>query len=229
MGRSSQSSGRRGFDSELSGSGELADHRTAPMSRRKLHRQHVSTHPALKRASWWVAVLICFSVLLSVGIGVVLLTNERATIGGVPVSIIMDFLRDETARSAYFQGDRQKLHDRLEAMGVEEEIKAFYRPQIRNEARLDRYIHQLLYNRTGHVGDAYQVNSQGVLTLKEPASDGFDEWFKLAREAGLVNSSLKQDGVQYVISPGGTVVPYEELAAIFTLEKLRSLVEMKQQ
>jgi hypothetical protein len=195
---------------------------------RKLLRQHVSSDPTSKRASWWVAVLIYFSVLLSVGIGVVLLTSERATIGGVPISIIMDFLRDETARSAYFEGDRQKLHDRLEAMGVEEEIKAFYRPQIRNEVKLDKYIHQLLYDRTGYVGDAYQVNTQGVLTPRKQASDNFKEWYDLAHEVGLVHGSLKQNGIRYVTNSEGIVISYEELAAVFSLEELRLLVKMKQ-
>lgn len=158
-----------------------------------------------------------------------LLTSERATIGGVPTSIIIDSLKDETARSALLQRDSRKLHDRLEVMGVEARIKAFYRPQIPNEVKLDQHIHQLLYDRTGYVGDAYQVNSQGVLTLRESAApDDFNQWFKLAREVGLVNGSLKQNGIQYVIGAGGAVVPYEELAAIFTLEELRALAETKQ-
>jgi hypothetical protein len=83
--------------------------------------------------------------------------------------IIVSFIQDETARSAYFKGDSKKLHDRLQDMGVEEQIKAFYRPQIGDEVQLDQYIHQLLYNRTGHVGDAYKVNSQGILVLKKKA------------------------------------------------------------
>jgi hypothetical protein len=52
-------------------------------------------------------------------------------------------------------------------MGVEEKIKSFYRPKIRDEAKLDQYIHQILYDRTGYVGEAYQVNSEGVLVLKK--------------------------------------------------------------
>lgn len=203
--------------------------RSIPRSSRKFHRPYVSTYPTGKRASRLVAAIICLSAILSTGIGLVLITNERATIGGVPTSIIMDFLGDGTARRAYFQGDSQKLHDRLEAMGVEERIKAFYRPQIQDEVKLDQYIHQLLYNRTGYVGEAYHVNSQGNLILRESAPDNFDEWFKLAREAGLVNGSLRQDGIQYVVSSAGAVVSYEELAAIFTLEELRSLVKIKQQ
>ena len=105
-------------------------------------------------------------MLLNVWLGVVLLTKGPLTIGGVPIPIIISFLQDETARDAYFQGDNKKLHDRLQAMGIEERIKAFYRPQIRDEVKLDQYIHQLMYDRTGYVGASYQVNSQGVLVLK---------------------------------------------------------------
>ncbi|NER25996.1 MAG: hypothetical protein F6J96_35965, partial [Symploca sp. SIO1C2] len=46
-------------------------------------------------------------------------------------------------------------------------IKAFYRPRIQDETQLDQHIHQILYDRVGYVGDAYQVNSEGVLVLKE--------------------------------------------------------------
>jgi hypothetical protein len=124
--------------------------------------------PASRQPSLKVATLIFVSFLVCVWIGVILLTNGL-TIGGVPAPIIVSFIQDETARSAYFKGDSKKLHDRLQDMGVEEKIKAFYRPQIGDEVQLDQYIHQLLYNRTGHVGDAYKVNSQGILVLKKKA------------------------------------------------------------
>ena len=124
--------------------------------------------PASRQPSLKFATLIFVSFLVCVWIGVILLTNGL-TIGGVPTPIIVSFIQDETARSAYFKGDSKKLHDRLQDMGVEEQIKAFYRPQIADEVQLDQYIHQLLYNRTGHVGDAYKVNSQGILVLKKKA------------------------------------------------------------
>lgn len=120
-----------------------------------------SRQPSLK-----VATLIFVSFLVCVWVGVIILTGFL-TIGGVPAPIVVSFIQDETARSAYFRGDSKKLHDRLQDMGVEEKVKAFYRPQIPDEVQLDQYIHQLLYNRTGHVGDAYQVNSQGILVLRK--------------------------------------------------------------
>jgi hypothetical protein len=91
---------------------------------------------------------------------------QRLTIADVPVSIVISFLQDETARNAYFMGDNTKLHDRLEQMGIEPRIKDFYRPQIPDEVALDQYIHQLLYERTGYVGKGYRLNEQGVLVLK---------------------------------------------------------------
>lgn len=151
-----------------------------------------------------------------------LLASRHLAIGGVPIPIITKFLNDETARDAYFRGDSRKLHERLQAMGVEAQIKAFYQPQFHNEVELDQNIHQILYDRTGYVGKAYQVN-EGILTLKELAPEGFDEWFKLAREVGLVSGSLNQDGIQYVVNSQGLAVPYEDLAAIFSLSELRSL------
>lgn len=106
------------------------------------------------------------ALLLCIWIWVVLLTTGDLTIGGVPAPIIVSFLQDEVARDAYFQGDGKKLHARLEEMGVEEKIKAYYRRQIPDETQLDQHIHQILYDRTGYVGDAYRVNSQGILVLK---------------------------------------------------------------
>lgn len=64
-------------------------------------------------------------------------------------------------------GDNKQLHSRLEILGIEEEIKDYYRPQITDEVQLDQYIHQLLYDRTGYVGYNYRVNSQGILILRK--------------------------------------------------------------
>lgn len=135
-------------------------------SRRTRPSRNVSTYRSSRKASLLVATVIYLNLILCVGIWVVLLTDGYLTIGGVPTSIIVSFLQDEKARNAYFQGDSNKLHDRLQHMGIEDRIKAFYRPQISDEAKLDQHIHQILYDRTGYVGNAYRVNSQGVLVLK---------------------------------------------------------------
>lgn len=138
-------------------------------SRRTRPNRHGSTYRSTRKASLLVATIIYLNLLLCVGIWAVLLTNGFLTIGGVPTPIIVSFLQDETARNAYFQRDNQKLHARLQQMGIEDRIKAFYRPQIRDEAELDQYIHQILYDRSGYVGSAYRLNSQGVLVLKQPS------------------------------------------------------------
>lgn len=104
---------------------------------------------------------------LSLGLGGAawtgLFVSERVTLGGVPYGIVETFWTDKTARDAYFSGDTQALHDQLSDLGVEEAIKAYYRDQFDNEHELDRYIHQIMFNRTGYIGEAYQVNNQGQL------------------------------------------------------------------
>ena len=110
---------------------------------------------------------IYFSILLSILLGAVLLSSGRMTVGGVPLSIVMSFLSDDAARNAYLAGEPAALHDRLEVMGIEEQIKEYYRPQFSDEAKLDQHIHQILYDRTGYVGAQYEVNPDGVLVLKD--------------------------------------------------------------
>ena len=136
-------------------------------SNRRHTRQYGLTDRSSRKASGLVATIIYLSLLLCVLISVLLFTNGPFTFGGVPTPIIMSFLQDETARDAFFQGDNKKLHDRLQAMGIEERVKAFYRHQLRDEAKLDQHIHQILYDRTGYVGIAYKVNSEGILVLKQ--------------------------------------------------------------
>jgi hypothetical protein len=108
--------------------------------------------------------LVAIFILGAVGIS---FFSGNLVIGGVPSSIILKFLQDDVARNAYFSGEATKLHDRLDEMGIEEQMKAYYRPQIPDEDKLDRYIHQVLYERTGYVGTAYRVNGSGALVPKE--------------------------------------------------------------
>lgn len=151
------------------------------------------------------------------------------TISGVPVLIILKVLGDGTARITFLKSNKREFHDRLQELGIEEKIKAFYRPKIHDEVKLDQYIHQLFYDGTGYVGDAYYVNSQGILALKQPVSDEFNQWFKLAYEVGLVTGSRQEKGIQYVIGSRGEIAPYKDIAAIFPLETLRSIAELKRQ
>ena len=184
--------------------------------------------------SWVIAAcLVLFST--SIGAAAWLLMRKSATVGGVPVPLIIKAFNDETARNYFLIGNKRAFHDRLERIGIKEEIKAFYRPQIHDEIKLDQYIHQIFYNDTGFVGDAYYLNSQGILTLKNPVASaesfdqGFSDWYLLARQAGVVAGSKKENGVQYVISPSGKVAPYKEVAAVFPTEELNNIIKMKQQ
>lgn len=139
-----------------------------PQSQQALQKQTPGSGST--RSPQRIAVLGGAGLLLSLGLGVVLVVGEYITIGGVPFSILVSFLQDDTARAAYFAGDSTKVHDRLSEMGIEEQMKAFYRDRIRDEAKLDQQIHQILYERTGYVGRAYRVNSQGTLVLQPSVS-----------------------------------------------------------
>ncbi|NJM97620.1 MAG: hypothetical protein HC800_11065 [Phormidesmis sp. RL_2_1] len=93
-----------------------------------------------------------------------LFVTDQVTWGGVPYPIVQKFWADKAARTAYFGGDVQALHDRLSEIEIEEAIKDYYRSEFDNDDELDLYIHQLMFNHTGYVGEAYQVNDLGQLT-----------------------------------------------------------------
>ncbi len=92
-----------------------------------------------------------------------LFLKDQVTLAGVPYSVIDKFWSDQTARDAYFVGDTQALHSRLKALGIESDIKDYYRDQFASEYELDKHIHQIMFERTGYVGEAYRVNNLGEL------------------------------------------------------------------
>ncbi|NEO99260.1 MAG: hypothetical protein F6K58_11365 [Symploca sp. SIO2E9] len=141
----------------------------APYSRRR-EPGKFKNRASGRRKAQKVVMLIYLSLVLPISIGgiVFLSAAQNVTIGGVPVPILINFWQDRTARNAYFNGKGKKLHDRLDQMGIEERMKDYYRSQISDEVELDQHIHQILYNRTGYVGEAYKVNSEGILVLKNP-------------------------------------------------------------
>lgn len=170
------------------------------------------------------------STLLKVGAGVITLTvliailiGPSLTIQGVPVAIIIKFLQDDPARDAYFSENKQDLHNRLQELEIEEEIKAFYRPQIRDEVELDQHIHQIFYDTTGYVGKAYKVNAQDTLILRDRY---YERWYPLAYKAGVVVDSVFENGAHYVISPDGTVAPYPQVARSFPIKLLKQLIQL---
>ncbi|MGB7416680.1 MAG: hypothetical protein WA902_20925 [Thermosynechococcaceae cyanobacterium] len=148
------------------------------------------------------------------------------TIQGVPLTMVVKFLRDRPARDAYFAKDKPGLHNRLQELGIEDEIKEFYRPQFSDEKQLDQHIHQVFYDLSGYVGKAYVLTDDGTLRLR---SIGFEGWAKLAQQAGVITDSYYgADGIAYVVGIDGTVAPYDTIALLYPLSWLRQQIEIQQ-
>ncbi len=107
-------------------------------------------------------------VLSAIGIWVLLFTAGVVTLGGVPYRVLLKVWQDDTARSALLNGESTALHDQMSDLGIEREIKAHYRSRIEDPVELDRYIHQVLFDRTGYVGANYRVEGR-ELVLKDPS------------------------------------------------------------
>ena len=136
-------------------------------TRRKRNSRYTVSDRTLSPVSILLASII-FIFLGSLGwIWVEMLTKGYVAIGGIPSPIILSFFQNDSARIAYFDGDEEKLHAQIQSMNLTEKLKPYYRPQFTKEAKLDLHTHQILYDRTGYVGKAYQVSKQGVLTLKK--------------------------------------------------------------
>ncbi len=182
-----------------------------------------SAPPKNKRLLWAMGGGLISIVLL----GMLWLLSPFATFRGVPVRILLQFVTDPEARSAYFADDKQGLHDRLNEMGVEEQIKAFYRPRIQDEKELDQYIHQLLYENTGYVGKFYTVNAQGILELKPRMPPNFWPWFRAAKKLGLAADHRWVEGEFLIITPQGNEVPYDVIANLYPLSDLRKMLKTR--
>jgi hypothetical protein len=181
-------------------------------------RQHSTIQK--KRLKWpYVLAGGTAIVLFVAGIGL-WIAYPTLTYKGVPVRILVHFLEDSAARKAYFAGNKGGLHDRLKALGVEEQIKDFYRPQFADEQELDRHIHQLLYENTGYVGAAYVVDAQGQLKVTPTLTPEFWRWFKLAQALQLVTDQEMQNGEPYVITPQGARVPFATISALYPIADL---------
>lgn len=118
------------------------------------------------------AAPVVFKIILAIALGglgwiwIEILVKGHLAIGGVPSPIIVSFFQNEIARKAYFDGDSETLHAQVQSMDLADKLKPYYRSQFEDEAQLDRYAHQILYDRTGFIG-TYQVNAQGILSLKK--------------------------------------------------------------
>lgn len=114
-------------------------------------------------------IVTMFGSILAIGTWVVLFTSGAITLGGVPYSVIMKVWQNPAARSAVLGGKETELHNLMGMMGIEYEIKEYYRDRIPDPVKLDQHIHQVLFDRTGYVGDAYTVKGR-TLVLKDPAT-----------------------------------------------------------
>ena len=115
-----------------------------------------------------VVMLATGGVISAIGIWVLLFTAGIVTLGGVPYRVLLRVWQNDAARSALLSGESTALHDQMSNMGIEREIKAHYRDRIEDPVELDRYIHQVLFDRTGYVGANYRVDGS-KLVLKDPS------------------------------------------------------------
>jgi hypothetical protein len=142
---------------------------TFPVSRKRNSRYKASDRSL--RPGSIISTSVLFVILSGLGwIWVEMLTKGYLAIGGVPSPLIVSFFQNEKARVAYFDGDKEQLHAQIHTLNLAEKLKPYYRSQFAQEAELDRHTHQILYDRTGYVGKAYEVNPQGILALKKGAS-----------------------------------------------------------
>ena len=109
-----------------------------------------------KKKSKAIARLILLA-LLAAGTWVTLFTTEVITLGGVPYSVLMKVWQNPATRAALLRRDSVALHDLMDNMGIEYEIKKYYSKRIQDPVELDQHIHQILYDRTRYVGENYVV------------------------------------------------------------------------
>lgn len=92
--------------------------------------------------------------------------SGMVTLGGVPFSVVSRVLRTPATRSALFTFRAATLHNLMDDMGIEEEIKLYHSKHIQDPVELDQHIHQILYNWTRYVGENYVVGARGKLIPK---------------------------------------------------------------
>jgi hypothetical protein len=194
------------------------------------HSRSYKPNRARRKGSFlkWLGIGLLIGVIGLFATGVLGVNNYTLMIREVPVPILMHALGDKQVRQALWSRNNYALHKRLDSLGIEEDIKAFYRPQIQDEVKLDQHIHQIFYNVSKYVGVAYRVNANGVLVLKEKPDKDFQRWFQLAYRAGVVIGSRQEQGEWYVISPGGTIAPYQKIAAMFPESQLQEMILLRQ-
>lgn len=111
-------------------------------------------------------VATAIGTILAAGTWVVLFTSGALTLGGVPYAVLIKVWQNPTARAALLGGDETELHHLMGSLGIEYDIKEYYRSRIQDPVELDQHIHQILFDRTGYVGENYTVRGR-TLVLKD--------------------------------------------------------------
>ncbi|MBE9070099.1 hypothetical protein IQ260_26000 [Leptolyngbya cf. ectocarpi LEGE 11479] len=115
-----------------------------------------SGHPTQKKKGKTMARLVLL-IMLGAGTWGTLFMTGVVTLGGVPYSVVRRVWQTPIARQALLQRNSVELHDIMDSMGIEEEIKLYHSKHIKDPVELDQHIHQILYNWTRYVGANYVV------------------------------------------------------------------------
>jgi hypothetical protein len=110
---------------------------------------------------------VATALVTAVSVGAALFFTDVVTWRGIPYSVLARVWQDAETQSALASGDPVALHQRLSALGIEYDIKTYYRARISDPVELDRHIHQIFYDWSGYVGENYIVDGRGKLVLKD--------------------------------------------------------------
>ncbi|EKV02111.1 hypothetical protein Lepto7375DRAFT_4314 [Leptolyngbya sp. PCC 7375] len=116
-----------------------------------------SQQPSQPRSKGKAIARLILLALLATGTWVTLFTTGVVTLGGVPYSVLIKVWQTPATRAALLRRDSYALHDLMDNMGIEAEIKRYYSKRIKDPVELDQHIHQILYDRTRYVGENYVV------------------------------------------------------------------------
>ena len=115
------------------------------------------SRPPVQKSKGKVMPRLLMLTMLGAGTWLALFMTGVVTLAGVPYSIIRLVWETPATRQALLQRNSVKLHDLMDDMGVEAEIKRYHSKHIKDPVELDQHIHQILYNTTRYVGANYVV------------------------------------------------------------------------
>ena len=130
--------------------------------------QSVQARQKSKKTMGKALIVAAIATIMFSGTWIILFATDTITLGGVPYSVLMKVWQNPAARSALLSGDETELHDLMGGLGIEYDIKNYYRSRIDDPVKLDQHIHQILFERTGYIGENYTVRGR-TLVLKDPS------------------------------------------------------------